>query len=72
MASFLLANQAIEIEAQRGDVLGQVLGRLLERDADAGLAELGSAAHQELHAEQGFAAAGAAAYQGWPAERQAP
>ena len=67
----LLLGQIVQVEAERADVLGQLLGGLLEGHEDAGLAELGGAADEELHREQGLAAAGAAADERGPAARQA-
>jgi hypothetical protein len=64
-------DELFEIEAERADVLDQLLGGLLERHEHAGLAELGRPAHQQLHREQRLAAAGAAAHQRRPAARQA-
>ncbi len=64
-------DQVFQVETERGDVLGQVLGGLFERHEDARLVELGRAAHQKLHGEQGLAAARAAADQRRPAFGQA-
>ena len=66
----VLVGQFFQVEAEGADVLGQLLGGLLEGHEDAGLAELGRAADEELHREQGLAAAGAAADEGGPAARQ--
>ena len=59
-------HQIVQVEAQGGEVFGQLVGLLLEGHEDAGLAELGSPAHQELHGKQRLPAAGAAADQGRP------
>ena len=56
-----------EVEAERRDVLAQLLAALLERDEDAVLAVLRRPADEELHAEEGLAAAGGPADQGRPA-----
>ena len=63
-------DQVVEVEAQRADVLDELLGPLLEAHEDAGLAVLGRAADEELHGHQRLAAAGAAADQRRPALRQ--
>lgn len=56
----LLGDQAIEVEAERGDVRLQLVLGLLEQQGDPGLAEVARAAHEELRPEQRLAAAGAA------------
>ena len=63
----LARDQVFQVETERGDVLGQVLGGLFEGHKDARLVELRRAAHQELHGEQRLAAARAAADQRRPA-----
>ena len=67
----LAADQLLEIEAEGGDVLGQVLGRLLEGHEDARLAVLADAVDDELHRQERLAAAGPAADQRGPPARQA-
>ena len=66
----LVVLQLLEVEAQGGHVLHQLVDRLLEGDEDAGLVELRDAAHQELHRQQGLAAAGRPADQRRAAEGQ--
>src|SRR5262249_8522322 len=44
----LLLGEAVEVEAEGADVLGEFLGGLLEGEEDAGLAELGGATDEEL------------------------
>ena len=66
----VLLGQLVQVEAEGADVLGQLLGGLLEGHEDAGLAELGRAADEELHREQRLAAAGAAADERGAAARQ--
>jgi hypothetical protein len=46
-----LFHQRVEIEAQRADVLRQLLGGLLECEEHPRLIVLGRAAHEELHGE---------------------
>src|SRR4029453_7241704 len=57
----LLFGQILQVEPERADVLGELLGGLLEGEDDAGLAELGRTADEEFHREQRLPAAGAAA-----------
>ncbi len=71
MMSFL-CDQLGQIEAQGGDIGGQILRPLLKADKNARLAELGGPAHQELQGQERFARARAAADQGGPAGGQAP
>ena len=68
---FLRRDQLRKVEAERRDVLGDLLAALLEGHEDAGLAELQRAIHQELHGQQRLAAAGAAADERRPAGWQA-
>ena len=68
---FLAADERGQVEAERGDVVGQFLAGFLEGHEDARLVELAGAAHDELHGQQGLAAAGGAADQRGPALGQA-
>ena len=54
------ADQAVDIKAQRRDILGEFLGRLFEGHEDAWLVELGDAADDELHGQQCLTRSGAA------------
>jgi len=56
--------ELVQIEPQRPDVGGELLGSLLECHEDSRLVVLGDAADQELHAEEGLAATRPAADQG--------
>ena len=67
----LLCLELLQVEAERGDVGGELFPRLLERHEDARLAVLGGPAHEELHGEQRLATAGAAADERRAAARQA-
>jgi hypothetical protein len=67
----VVSNQAIQIEAQRSNVLGEVLRRLLKRDEDPRLSLLHRSADEELHREKRLPAPRAATNQGWPARRKA-
>ena len=66
----LAGNQRLQIETQRGHIIGQLLARFFKRHEDAGFVELGGAAHQKFHRQQGLAAARAAANQRGPTRRQ--
>src|SRR5262249_7627032 len=59
----LVADQPVEAETERADVLGQLLPALLEGHEHARLAALDGAAHEELDGQQGLAAAWAPADQ---------
>ena len=52
-------HELVQVKTQRGNVLGQVRGRLFERHEHARLAKTHSAMDQELHAQQCLAASGA-------------
>src|SRR5262249_10638315 len=69
-AELALGDQFVEVEAQRADVLRQLLGGLLEGHEDTRLVVLGGALDEELQAQQRLAAAGAAADERGPAARQ--
>ena len=58
---FLAADEAREVETQRGDVGLEFLFRLLERHEHAGFVELRRAAHEKFGCQQRLAAAGATA-----------
>ena len=58
--------EVLDIKAEGCNVLGELLGALLESHEHARLAELERPAHQELHRKQRFPAAGGAADQAWP------
>ncbi len=60
-----------QVEAQRGDVLLELLGAFLEGEEHPGLVVAHGAQHQEFHGQQRLATARAAADQGRPAARQA-
>ena len=53
----LLLDQLVEVEAERADVLRQLLGGFLEGHEHARLVVLRGPAHQELHRQQRLAAA---------------
>ena len=61
--------ERVEIDAHRGDVLGQVVRRLLKSDEHAGFIAVARAMDEELEREQCLAAAGAATEQGRAALR---
>ena len=60
-------NQVLQVETERGEVLGQVFGGLFKSHKDARLVELPCAAHEKLHGEERLATARAAADQRRPA-----
>jgi hypothetical protein len=63
----LFADQFIEIETHRHEVLLQVIDLLLEGDEDTGIVILGYPTGDELHSKEGLPAARAAADQCRPA-----
>ena len=67
----LLRDEALQVEAERREVLLEVLDLLLEGDEDAGLAVVDDPAGHELHGEEGLAAPRPAADEDRPALRQA-
>src|SRR5262249_42745763 len=67
---FFLSDKLIQVETERTDVPGQILGRLFKSQEDAGFPELGGPAHEEFGGEQSLAASGAAAHQRRAAARQ--
>ena len=66
----LAPDQALQVEAERGDVGLQFLFRFLEGHQHARFVELPGTAHKEFRREQSLAAARAAADQRGPAPRQ--
>jgi hypothetical protein len=67
----LLLDQPRKVEAERGDVLSELVVALLEAHEHAGLVESGRAVDEEADGEEGFTAAGSAANERRPAGRQA-
>ncbi len=67
----LLLAQLVQVDAQRAQVLRQLLGVLLEHHEDARFAVVDGAMHQELGGQHRLAGAGGAADQGRTTERQA-
>src|SRR5207247_1127541 len=65
-SQFVARDQVVQIEAERADVLHQLLGRFLKGHKDAGFVILRRAADEKLHRQQRLAAAGAAAHQRRP------
>ena len=66
----LRLDQLREVEAERRDVAGNLLGVLLERHEHAGLVELDGAVHQKGEGQQRLAGSGPAADERRPAFRQ--
>src|SRR4051812_10940150 len=69
---FLLADELVEVEAERADVLRQLLRALFESHEYARFVIFGGAAYQELHGQQGLPATRASADERRPASRKAP
>src|SRR5581483_1428832 len=63
---FLLGDQGRQIESHGSNVVTKFLASLFEGHEDAGLAELRSASHQELHRKDGLSTASTATEQTWP------
>ena len=66
-----LLDQPRQIEAERGHVLRELVGALLEAHVHAGLVEAGRAMEEEAEGEEGLAAAGSATDEGGPSRRKA-
>jgi hypothetical protein len=66
-----VVHEPVEVEAERADVGGELVGGLLEHHEDAGLAVAHRALDDELGGEHRLAAAGAADHERRPAARQA-
>ena len=66
-----LLDQPRQIEAERGHVLRELVGALLEAHVHARLVETGRAMDEEAEGEEGLAAAGSATDEGGPAHRKA-
>ena len=67
MASSPSRSQPVKVKAHRGDIGGDLLGRLLEGHQHARLAVLPGAGDQELQSQQRLATPGAARHQRGPA-----